>query len=60
MLLAAPLIIAGLDYLGHANLSIHDSALLGSAHFPPESLPQLYLPYIYGPIFDYTRLASCS
>lgn len=54
ILLAAPLIIPGLDYLGHADLSIHASTSLGSAHFPPESLPQLFMPYIYGPIFDFT------
>jgi hypothetical protein len=54
ILLAAPLIIAGLDYLGHADLSIHANSSLGSAHFPPESLPQLFMPYIYGPIFGFT------
>jgi hypothetical protein len=54
ILLAAPLIVAGLDYLGHADLSIHANTSLGSAHFPPESLPQLFMPYIYGPIFGFT------
>jgi hypothetical protein len=54
ILLAAALIVAGLDYLGHADLSIHANTSLGSAHFPPESLPQLFMPYIYGPIFGFT------
>ena len=54
ILLAAPLIVAGLDYLGDADLSIHANTSLGSAHFPPESLPQLFMPYIYGPIFGFT------
>jgi hypothetical protein len=53
VLLAAPLMIAGLDYLGHSDLGLHASTLLGSAHFPPQALPQLLLPYIYGPIFDF-------
>jgi hypothetical protein len=53
VLLAAPLMIAGLDYLSQADLGLHASTLLGSGHFPPQALPQLLLPYIYGPIFDF-------
>lgn len=53
VLLAAPLIIAALDYLGHANLGTHTTGLLGSARLPPQALPQLLMPYVYGPIFDY-------
>jgi hypothetical protein len=54
VLLSAPLIVAGLDYLANADLSTHTSAFFGSAHIPADGLPQLVLPYIYGPILEFT------
>jgi hypothetical protein len=53
-LLAAPLMIAGLDYLGHADLASHTSTFFGSAHISANGLPSLLLPYIYGPILEFT------
>ncbi len=52
-LLCAPLGIATLDYFNHGDLSTHATAIYGSAHVPPNGLPQLLLPYIYGPILQY-------
>jgi hypothetical protein len=52
-LLAMPLLIAAVDYVGHADLGSHATSLFGSAHIQPEGLPQLVLPYVYGPIFDF-------
>jgi hypothetical protein len=53
VLLAAPLLIAGLDFSSHAFLGAHATDFYGSAHIPPRGLPQLLFPYIYGPILDY-------
>ncbi len=52
-LLAAPLIVAAIDYVSHGDLGLHRGATLGSAHLPPQILPQLVLPYAFGPIFDF-------
>lgn len=52
-LLCAPLGIATLDYFNHGDLSTHATAIYGSAHLPPNGLPQLLLPYIYGPILEF-------
>ena len=52
-LLAAPLIVAAIDYVSHGDLGLHAGATLGSAHLPPQILPQLVLPYAFGPIFDF-------
>jgi hypothetical protein len=52
-LLSAPLLIAMASYLAHADLGLHDSSVLGSGHFGASAWPQLVLPYVYGPIFDY-------
>jgi hypothetical protein len=52
-LLAAPLLIAAIDYVGHADLGVHATSLYGSAHIRPQGWPQLLLPYVYGPIFDF-------
>jgi hypothetical protein len=52
-LLSAPLLIAALDYVSHGNLGLHRSGTLGSDQLPPQALPQLVLPYVYGPIFDF-------
>ncbi len=53
-LLAAPLLIAALDYFGRANLGLHSSSTAASSHFGNDALSQLVLPYVYGPINDYT------
>jgi hypothetical protein len=53
-LLAAPLLIASIDYLGHAELGLHGKGFFGTAHLPSQALPQLLLPYVYGPIFRFS------
>jgi hypothetical protein len=53
-LLCAPLGIATLDYFNHGDLGTHATSAYGSAHVPPHGLPQLLLPYIYGPILEFT------
>lgn len=57
-LLAAPLLVAAIDYLGHGDLGLHDNTRLASGHLPIQSLPQLLLPYVYGSIvaFDDPKL----
>ncbi len=52
-LLSAPVAIAALDYVSHGNLGLHGSSALGSDQLPPQAFPQLVLPYVYGPIFDF-------
>ena len=50
VLLAAPLLVAFVAYLGH---SFNAHAAIGSVHLPHAALPQLLLPYVYGPIFGF-------
>ena len=50
LLLAAPMLVAMLDYVGHADLVTHVGNGLGSRHMPLSSLPQLLLPYVFGPV----------
>lgn len=50
LLLAAPMLVAMLDYVGHADLLTHVGNGLGSRHMPFSELPQLLLPYVYGPL----------
>jgi len=50
LLLAAPMLLAMADYLSHADLASHVGSLLGSRHLPLSEVPQLLMPYIYGPI----------
>ena len=52
-LLSAPLLIASLDYVNHATTGFHETGYFGSVHLPAEALPQLLLPYTYGPIFGF-------
>ncbi|MGI8580144.1 MAG: hypothetical protein ACR2K9_06320 [Solirubrobacteraceae bacterium] len=52
-LLAAPLIIAFVSFVGHSYLGAHTNATLGHQHFPPLALPQVLMPYVYGPIFRF-------
>jgi hypothetical protein len=50
ILLAAPMLIAMLDYLPHADLGSHNGAALGARHLPFYEVAQLLMPYIYGPL----------
>ena len=50
VLLAAPLLVAFFDYLAN---SYNAHAGIGSLHLPHAALPQLLLPYVYGPIFGF-------
>jgi hypothetical protein len=54
VLLAAPLLIAALGYVNHGDLGLHNSGTFGTTHLPADALPQLILPYGFGPIFDFT------
>lgn len=48
--LAAPALVAFLDYLGFASVGGHGGAF-GGAWMPPSALPMLGMPYVYGPMF---------
>jgi hypothetical protein len=50
-LLAAPLLVPFLDYLPHT-INIHQGPI-GNNHLPHAALPQLLMPYVYGPIFGF-------
>ncbi len=52
ILLAAPILVAFVDYLPYANIGGHSGAL-SVYHIPPSVLPALVMPYIYGPIFQF-------
>lgn len=54
VLLSAPLLVAALDYISHADLGPHATSIYGSTHLAAQGLPQLLLPYVYGPIFAFT------
>ena len=54
LLLAAPLIVAFVDYLGVGDLGSNAGNVFGSAHLSVQvGLPGMILPYIYGPIFAF-------
>lgn len=50
-LLSAPLLIASFGYFTHADLGSHGGSGNASFHLPLQVLPELVLPYVYGPIF---------
>lgn len=53
LLLIAPLLIPFIDYLHHA--FTHGHAISdANTRIPHQGLPQLLLPYVYGPIFGYS------
>jgi hypothetical protein len=52
-LLCAPLGLAAIEYFNHGDLSNHATTLYGSAHVPANGLPQLLMPYVYGPILEF-------
>ena len=51
-MLAAPVLVAFVDYTAHADLG-HSASLYANAHLPHDALPQLVLPYVYGPIWGF-------
>ena len=53
-LLCAPLAIAAIGYFHYGDVGTHASTFYGSAHVPADGLPQLLMPYIYGPILEFT------
>lgn len=52
-LLCAPLLIALVDYTSHSYLGRHSTGHFGTLHLHSNALPQLLLPYVFGPIFGY-------
>jgi hypothetical protein len=53
-LLCAPLGVATIDFFNHGDLSSHATDFYGSAHIPANGLPMLLMPYIFGPLGDFT------
>ncbi len=49
-LLAAPMLLAMIDYVGHAYLASHAGTHLGTRHLPLSEFPQLVMPYVFGPV----------
>jgi hypothetical protein len=52
LLLAAPLIVAFLSYLPHANVGGHSGGF-GTAYISRAAVAMLAMPYIFGPIFGF-------
>ena len=52
LLLAAPLIVAFLSYLPHANVGGHAGAF-GTAYLSRSAVAMLAMPYVFGPIFGF-------
>ena len=52
-LLSAPLLVASVDYVADASLGAHAGNVAGATHLPLQAVPQLVLPYVYGPIFAF-------
>lgn len=50
LLLAAPILVAFVDYLRHADIGGH-SQIFATYTEPGSSMPPFLLPYVYGPIF---------
>ncbi len=53
LLLAAPILVAGGSFLTHSSLGAHTGGTAGGLRINRYGLPQLLMPYIYGPIFAY-------
>ena len=51
-LLAAPILIAFADYESHG-FNAHPAGSYAHVHLPASAVPQVLLPYIYGPIFGF-------
>lgn len=56
-LLAAPLLVSFADYFPHA-VTTHSNGAFAHVHLPHAALPQLLLPYVYGPIFGFSDPAG--
>jgi len=52
--LAAPILVAFLGYVSHS-VNVHQGQSFGNAQLPPAAMPQLLLPYVYGPIFGFAE-----
>jgi Bacterial membrane protein YfhO len=52
LLLAAPILVAFADYEAHT-FNAHGAGAFANVHLPHAALPQLMLPYVYGPIFGF-------
>jgi Bacterial membrane protein YfhO len=52
-LLATPVVVAFADYVANAGLGPHAGTAFANAHLPASALPQLVLPYVYGPIWGF-------
>ena len=52
-LLATPALVAFADDVAYAGLGPHAGSLFANAHLPAAALPQLVLPYVYGPIWGF-------
>ena len=50
-LLAGPLLVASIHFLGQSEFSGATTKRFGDQHLPLSALPQLLLPYVHGPIF---------
>lgn len=51
-LLSAPILVAFADYMAHS-YNAHGAGQFANAYLPHGALPQLLLPYVYGPIFGF-------
>jgi hypothetical protein len=49
LMISAPLLVAFLGYLPHANVGGHNGAF-GNDYLVSQQLPQVIMPYVYGPI----------
>jgi hypothetical protein len=56
-LLAAPVLVAFVTFLPHADIGAHGGAF-GSASLVSQAIPQVLLPYAYGPIFAFHSTQS--
>ena len=56
VLLATPAIVAFADDIANAGLGPHAGNLFANAHLPAAALPQLVLPYVYGPIWGFGQV----
>ena len=54
LLLSAPIALAGASFLANAHLGAHAGGALGNDRIGSDGLPQLLMPYVYGPIFSFT------
>ncbi len=58
VLLAAPILVAFVDYLPHANVGGHAGAFGHTSLSPRTALPAQVMPYLFGPIFEFSSAHS--